>query len=435
LELGPEPVALRVSVSGFGRREVELSFDFAEPREALPNDACAEATRLEADEPIDVDLRLAHADMATACAVSRAPSGVQILAAGSPWVDAIYELVLDEPSDVTAFAFSADPLVRPVLSLFAGKCDAPRELACAPSDVDELFARALPAGRYFLSVSAAVGAQIQLGVSLATPTIAADGESCEQALDLPSWVPTVLDPKPFADDVRLECSNSGRDAVFSVSLSAASDVLLRARPSLGDRVALGLATSAGGCVSELLTCGASSEGEARIVVHDLPAGSYHAVFESERANPLEALFVQRPSRAPMVVAQANNCDTALLVPSAGGFFTGNTQRADHDVTASCDLPGASLDGTASQWLKLSFSERTHLVLDSAGSAIPTLLDLRQGESCPGQELPSACTVGADSSAGAYFERVLEPGDYWLQVMGFAGSAGRWNLEIFSDTSK
>lgn len=437
-EIAAEPIALRVAVSGYGAQPTELQIEFGQPVQVPSNDLCTTALPIILGEPMLADLRLARSDAMSSCATPRTSDGAVLDNGRRPFADLSYELVLDEAKDVTAFAASEDAASSPVLTLYAERCSADAELVCVQSDQSDLFARALPAGRYLLNVAADVPSVVQFVVSIAAASSAPDGDLCEQPLDATPWDTLLLDPKSMADDLTLECSNFGRDASYQFELEQASDVLLRARFSDGDRAAVGLSktpSQSDACDTEGFTCSASTDGVARVVVHNLPKGTYPAAVESEQGNPLEALVATRPARAPIIVAAADNCDDALSVPNGGAYFTGNTKHAGFDYTASCDLAGASLSGTPDQWLSMLFDEPTHLILHSTGSEIPLLLNLRSGEACPGKELQRACLIAGDAATGTYFERTLPAGQYWLQLMGYAGSSGRWQLEIFSDTSK
>jgi hypothetical protein len=63
-----------------------------------------------------------------------------------------------------------------------------------------------------------------------------------------------------------------------------------------------------------------------------------------------------------------------------------------------------------------------------GSGYATLLDVRKGETCPGTEVPQACSVGYDVNR-SFLDLTLDAGTYWVQVDGFAGSAGTWFLYV------
>jgi hypothetical protein len=62
-----------------------------------------------------------------------------------------------------------------------------------------------------------------------------------------------------------------------------------------------------------------------------------------------------------------------------------------------------------------------------GSALTTVLDVRQGNPCPGVEVENGCATGL--GARSFLDLVLDPGTYWVQVDGYNGTAGAWNLDV------
>ncbi len=79
-------------------------------------------------------------------------------------------------------------------------------------------------------------------------------------------------------------------------------------------------------------------------------------------------------------------------------------------------------------MKFTLATKKRVVFDMQGSAYATLLDVRRGETCPGLEMPGACSVGYDASR-SYLDLTLEPGTYWVQVDGYDGDAGTWFLDV------
>ena len=71
-----------------------------------------------------------------------------------------------------------------------------------------------------------------------------------------------------------------------------------------------------------------------------------------------------------------------------------------------------------------------MILESSGSAFPTILALRSGAACPGLEVNDACDVGF-SAARSFLDRVLDAGTYWVVLTGFGGAQGPWTLDVFT----
>ncbi|HEY3595160.1 MAG TPA: hypothetical protein VGL13_14845, partial [Polyangiaceae bacterium] len=136
----------------------------------------------------------------------------------------------------------------------------------------------------------------------------------------------------------------------------------------------------------------------------------------------------RPTTPVAVVPFADTCAAPAIIPEAGGFFQGNTSNAQADYTAGCDFNGTGPGGAPDQILKLQLTQRSRVIFDMQGSGYTTLLDVRTGDDCPGTEVPMACSVGA-TAIRSYLDLTLDPATYWVQVDGFAGASGPWQLDV------
>jgi hypothetical protein len=141
------------------------------------------------------------------------------------------------------------------------------------------------------------------------------------------------------------------------------------------------------------------------------------------------MALRGPAQAPNVVAFADTCEDAVEIPAQGGFFQGNTANAGADYDASCDLQAQGQGGAAEQMLKLVLPEERRVVLDMLGSSYATLLTVRKGPSCPGEQVANACSAGANS-ARSYLDLTLPAGEYFVQVDGFAREEGAWFLDVY-----
>jgi hypothetical protein len=119
----------------------------------------------------------------------------------------------------------------------------------------------------------------------------------------------------------------------------------------------------------------------------------------------------------------------VTIPPGGARLTGNTANAGADYDAGCDLGGQTPGGAPDQMLRLVLSVKKRVVFDMKGSAYDTLLDVRKGPSCPGTEIVNACAAGyyPDKS---FLDLTLDPGEYFVQVDGYAGDKGAWVLDVF-----
>ena len=63
-----------------------------------------------------------------------------------------------------------------------------------------------------------------------------------------------------------------------------------------------------------------------------------------------------------------------------------------------------------------------------GSAYETILDVRQGPTCPGIPIDSACYVGFGPTR-SFLDLQLDAGTYFIIVSGYDGQKGPWNLDV------
>jgi putative metal-binding protein len=392
---------------------IQLDVSFETPTLAAENRTCDGALELQSDQPVNVDLAISGEALPSACATQRG--------------DLFYKISLPEPADVVAFGESLDGLGQVRLSLRQASCaELPAELRCKQAALPSLQARALPAGDYVLAVSASGPTLGRIRVQLRPPSAAPAGDACASA-------PAVLDNRTetlsfvsFEDDIAAGCSPGAVDLAHRLDLSAPSDVLLIGRFSPQDLGAVALANPR--CeADDVLGCRQGLAGSARLAFRDLAAGEYRVVLESALGLPATLTAAIRPAQPPTLVPLAENCDSALLIPPGGGFFQGSTLNAVPDYSASCDF--ATPAGAPDQLLRLVLDQPRRVILDMRGSDFDTLLNVRRGPSCPGEEVPSACSVtgGSDRS---FLDLNLSAGEYFVQIDGYAGGSGTWFLNVF-----
>jgi hypothetical protein len=136
----------------------------------------------------------------------------------------------------------------------------------------------------------------------------------------------------------------------------------------------------------------------------------------------------RPAVPTTLVPFADSCADVLAIPSTGGFFQGNTANASANYVAGCDQGGQPPGGAREQLLKLELAVPKRVVLDMQGSGYNTLLDVRRGPSCPGDEVPNACAAGYYPER-SFLDLQLEAGTYFLQIDGYASAYGPWFLDV------
>jgi hypothetical protein len=158
-------------------------------------------------------------------------------------------------------------------------------------------------------------------------------------------------------------------------------------------------------------------------------GAYRVITESTIAQSQQVTALVRKAAPATIATFADACADRILIPPGGGFFQGNTANATADFSAGCDSAGGPAFGAPDQLLELDLTAQKRVVLDMTGSGYNTLLDVRQGPSCPGTEVLLGCSA-AGSAAKSYLDLTLDPGSYFIQVDGLAGDAGPWFLDVF-----
>ncbi|MFO0569968.1 MAG: putative metal-binding motif-containing protein [Polyangiaceae bacterium] len=409
------PGAYAIYVFGAGSGDVALNVKYLPASQKPSHETCGTASPLSPGVSLTTSVIDAAEDVASECV--------------TPLGELVYELTLAQSQDVDVWATSLDGNGKPGVALLQGDCSKKAdELACNVATQAHVFARALPAGTYYVTVTATVPTDLDLLAELHPPTVAPKDESCASGAVLS---PNVSVPVPLAahtDDVKLGCIAGAADAAYTVDLPVASDVLLVGR--ISDQDSVGLSWARPPCASaDALACVSSSETPVRTRAHNQPAGSYRAVIESTTLSPTILTAFTRPATPPTLVPFADTCQTAVKIPSAGGFFQGNTGNANADYVAGCDLGSQPAGGAPDQMLKLELSAKKRVVLDMRGSNYATLLAVRRAESCPGPEVAQACAAGY-SQDRSFLDLTLDAGAYWVQIDGYAGYFGQWFLDVF-----
>jgi hypothetical protein len=218
------------------------------------------------------------------------------------------------------------------------------------------------------------------------------------------------------------------DAVYTLSLSEPSDVLMVERISLADIGAVSLVKPACATPADMLACGTGSPSPVRGRAQNVPAGDYRVVAESTQGSPVELTAFVRKAIPPTLVPFADSCADVLEIPPTGGFFQGTTANATADFEAGCDQSNQPENGAPEQLLKLTLPSSKRVVLDMMGSSYSTLLDIRKGPDCPGTEIPLACAAGYYVQR-SFLDLQLAAGTYFIQIDGYASQSGPWFLDV------
>lgn len=378
------------------------------------NETCGTAAPVTPGVPVALEIIDAVKDLASACVTQLG--------------ELVYTFDLASPSDVDVYASSTDGDGAPVISLRDAACAmAGDELACAQGAAPHLFRHALPAGTYYVSVSASAPTGVTLTVDVKSPTVGAPDETC---VGSPVLVPNKTLPVTLSnhqDDINLGCLAGAVDAAYELDLAAASDVLLVQRIAQGDLGAVGLARPA--CTAATaLVCVAGGQSPVRASKRNVPPGQYRVVAESQLAEDVQLTAFVRDAVPPTLVPFADACADVHVIPSTGGFFQGNTANATPNFSAGCDQGGVQGPGAPDQLLQLTLAATKRVVLDMSGSGYNTILDVRAGPGCPGTEVPAACAVGYGQGR-SYLDLTLGAGTYYLQIDGYELDSGPWFLDV------
>jgi hypothetical protein len=405
---------------------VELTVKYSDATAAPTNETCLTAAELVPNQPVIASLVGAASDVKSAC-----------YSAAS--ADVLYAFTLDAARDVHVFANPLDSYGTPELSLRDAACTAKAdELTCRVGTPASLFARALPAGRYFLSVAATGPSDISLQLEESDPSTTPDDEGCANPPPLTPAATVDLTLNDHADAVNLGCLPGAPDSTHRLTLSEPSDVLLVGGSSQADTVAVSLGLTDCAAATRL-ACGTSTNtliggsdvytSSARAHAYGVPAGNYSVVAESAAGNPVSLTAFTRTTRPTTLVSFADDCRAPFEIPATGGHFEGNTANANADFDAGCDVGNQTQGGAPDQILHLKLAAKSRVVLDMAGSSYATMLSVRGGATCPGTELQFACAAGYIPDR-SFLDLDLDSGDYYVQVDGYAGDAGAWSLDVY-----
>jgi hypothetical protein len=391
---------------------VELQVDMPDATARPTNESCATPGTIVPETSKVVSIVDAAKDLASAC---------------SPIMGELtYALTLAEPADVRIFGATLRGNGAPVIGLRNAHCaDEADELRCRIGAGQPLFARGLAAGTYVVTVAASAPIDATVLVKTYPPTTAPPGQTCAAPPAIVPNVRTPIDLSNAEDAINDGCLAGGPDVAFDLALPVTSDVLLVGR--FPQNEVGGVALDAPSCkVDERLLCGIGST-PVRTSKRAVPAGDYRVVVtDLYGANDSVVAYV-RPTAAPIAVTGADTCAAAIDIPPEGGFFTGDTTAATPTCDDGCDAPSPP-GGAPDQVLRLVLTEPKHVVLSMDGSTYTTIVDVRQGPTCPGTEVAGACYVGF-SGARSFLDIDLPASTYWIVIDGYAGDKGPWNLDV------
>ncbi len=379
------------------------------------NETCGTALPIQPGVPTLVSIVDAVPDLATNCAFATG--------------DLVYSFSIAQPQNIEVYATSVDGDGLPWLSLRGPGCALlADEITCQQAVSPHLFWQSLPAGTYYVGVAASAPTDALVTVEVLPPTPPSADDNCATAPPLAPNTTVDVDMVGYQDDHNLGCFPGAPEAAFALDVAVPSDLLLVERIAQGDSGAVELALP--GCTSlDLLACFAGAPSPLRTAKYNVAPGDYRVVGESFLSKPIQLTAFMRPTVAPVFVPFADGCADAVDIPETGGRFQGNTANANADFTAGCDQAGGAPNGAKDQLLRLVLSADKRVVFDMGGSAYTTLLDVRKGPSCPGNEVVGGCTIGYYTGR-SFLDLDLAAGTYYVQIDGFVAESGPWSLDVY-----
>jgi hypothetical protein len=289
-----------------------------------------------------------------------------------------------------------------------------------------LFARGLAAGTWIITVAASSPIDARILVKTSAPTATPPNQTCASPPAITSGATLAVDLSNQEAAIADGCLPGSPDAAYDLSLATTRTSLVVGRFAQNEvgAVSIDLPT----CTkADQLVCTTGST-PVRANKRALAPGDYRVVIaDGEGAHDSLSAYV-RDTVAPTIVSGADKCASPIVdIPAAGGFFTGDTTNATPDFDDACDTPTAP-GGANDQVLRLVLAQPQHVIFDMSGSTYTTILDVRQGTTCPGTELTGDCYVGFTGSR-SFLDLELAAGTYWIVIDGFGGAVGPWNLDV------
>ena len=381
------------------------------------NESCASVP---VDVPLDTALTVALID-----AAKDVPSACDKVQTG----ELTYSFTLPGPglADVKIFASTLVGNGLPVVSLRDASCG--DELRCRVGPVPPLFARGLAPGPHVFTVAGTRQIDASILVKAYPPTLPPNDQSCATADALVPNTTFQVSLAAHEDAIKNGCLPGGPSAAYKLDLAVESDVLVIGRFPSNEAGSVSLSRPGCGTADLVVPPGcATGVSPQRVSARKVPAGSYRVVVADQLGQTAQLTVLVRPSVAPTDVGLSDNCVTPFTLPTTGGFFIGDTTNSTSDFSAGCDAPGQPIGGAKDQIMKLALAQKQRVILDMIGSSYTTILDVRQGATCPATEIVNACHVGFNANR-SFLDVTLDPGSYWVQVDGYNGDRGPWNLDM------
>lgn len=326
--LQPGTYFIVVDDNGFNNEQGEFSLTATLlPPTAVPtNDTCDMPATLAPNATVMVNANDARRDYPPSC---------RNFSSGG---DVVYQFTTTQAQKVTltASSMAADA----VLEVRGGPCETGMALECsdtANSGVDEVLTIPnLPAGTYFVVLSAYSATNGQFGLSLAldAPVPVPANDTCAAPATLTPGVSVMADLTAASDDYDLDCTAAYADVVYTFTTTQAQKVTLTATSSnMADGI---LELRSGACdPGTVVSCSDDTGSSAPevLTLPNVPAGTYYVVLSSRTAGAQVGLSLALD--APVPPPANDTCSTpATLVPNVSQMVDVAAGMADYTVDCS-----------------------------------------------------------------------------------------------------
>jgi hypothetical protein len=286
----------------------------------------------------------------------------------------------------------------------------------------------LPAGNYVIVLEGPSSRELSyaLEVAILDPTPVPQGDNCLSPIPLTVGTPVLVPLGDKQAEVRSSCETTGPDAVFSLHLDTARDVVIQADAE--EVVAIAALQRTCGDVGTERGCMRGSPLMMR--VNNVEPGDYYVVVDSPTA---QSVTVQLQTYEPMPttpVSGNDTCATAYEIFGSGGTYTGDTRTLMNDYTAACGANATARDAV----FKLQLNDRRHVIAKLNSGFEGVLHRMRDQRTTPDvcqnvtsdacKEQPPGGGVSAD------LDDFLVSGVYYFVVDGYQDyNAGFYTLEV------
>jgi hypothetical protein len=331
----------------------------------------------------------------------------------------LYRLTLAEPRDVIA-RVTAGATDSVSVSLLDQCSRSPATLRCDTGPTPSFIARSLAAGTYFIAVEGRNLPAFALTVETAAPSSPPAGDTCANPLSLAMGVAARGSFAPFESDLPLSCNaGTARDVVYAFTLTERLDVTVTGRGGSSDYFYVAVESACGERGTER---GCRGGAPARLTLRGLDPGRYFVVLRGTRPVDYELLLETHPALAPTAVTGNETCETAQVIPTGGGLYSGDTTAMAHDYSFPCAT--TSMAGDAVFRYRVERAGRVFASME--GSSFDTILWVTRADACPGSAVAGQATVCNDDGPGiglsSSLDLTLPVGDYYFHVSGLYTTA-------------